>query len=93
MDNAKILIVAPGWLGDLIVSLSFINALKRLHKNSEIDLLVNKNLVDIAEYFPGISNVITSDTKHGKLSLLYRIKLGYKLRKNNYSFVIFSLIV
>ena len=86
MDNAKILIVAPGWLGDLIVSLSFINALKRLHKNSEIDLLVNKNLVDIAEYFPGISNVITSDTKHGKLSLFYRIKLGYKLRKNNYSF-------
>ena len=85
MDNTKILIVAPAWLGDLVISISLINVLKKSHKNSEIDLLVNKNLVDVAKYFPNVSNVITSDTRHGKLSLLYRISLGYKLRKNNYT--------
>tara|TARA_B100000035_G_scaffold312530_1_gene324202 strand:- start:4988 stop:5977 length:990 start_codon:yes stop_codon:yes gene_type:complete len=86
MDNTRILIVAPAWLGDLVISLSFIRALKKVHKNSKIDLLVNKNLVGIAKYFPDISNVITSDTRHGKLSLIYRINLGYKLRKNKYSY-------
>ena len=85
MDNTRILIVAPAWLGDLVISISLINVLKKVHKNSEIDLLVNKNLVDIAKYFPNVSNVITSDTMHGKLSLIYRISLGYKLRENNYS--------
>ena len=83
MDNTRILIVAPAWLGDLVISISLINVLKKAHKDSEIDLLVNKNLVDIAKYFPNVSNVITSDTRHGKLSLIYRISLGYKLRKKN----------
>ena len=85
MDNTRILIVAPAWLGDLVISISLINVLKKVYKNSEIDLLVNKNLVDVAKYFPNVSNVITSDTRHGKLSLVYRISLGYKLRKKNYT--------
>lgn len=84
MSDIKILIVAPAWLGDLIISLSFIKAIKKVHKNSQIDLLVNENLVDIAKHFPDISNVISSKTRHGKLSLLYRINLGYRLRKKNY---------
>ena len=60
MDKPRILIIAPAWIGDLIISLAFINALKKIFKDSEIDLLVNENLVDIAKYFPDISNIITS---------------------------------
>ena len=86
MDRPNILIIAPAWVGDLIISLAFINALKRIHKDSKIDLLVNENLVDIAKYFPDISNVITSHTRHGKLSLLHRISTGLKLRKKNYTY-------
>ena len=84
MNNSRILVVAPAWIGDLIISLSFLRALKNIDKNSKIDLLVNEDLVDIVKYFPIISNIISSQTSHGKLSLLYRIKLGLKLRKNNY---------
>ena len=50
MDKPRILIIAPAWVGDLIISLAFINALKKIFKDSEIDLLVNENLVDIAKY-------------------------------------------
>ncbi len=86
MDKTRILVVAPAWLGDLVISLSFINALKKVHKNPEIDLLVSKNLVGIAKYFPDVSNIISSDTQHGKLSFLYRVNLGYKLRKKKYTY-------
>ena len=86
MDKPRILVIAPAWVGDLIISLAFINALKKIHKDSKIDLLVNDNLVDVVKYFPDISNIITSQTRHGKLSLLYRITIGLKLRKKNYSY-------
>ena len=88
MDKPRILIIAPTWVGDLIISLAFINALKKIHNNSRIDLFVNENLVDLAKYFPDVSNIITSETRHGKLSLFYRVTTGIKLRKKKYSYFI-----
>ncbi len=85
MSNSKILLIAPSWLGDFVISLSLINALKQDNKNIQIDLLVNENLYDIAKLTPNISNIIVTKTKHGKLSFFYRLQLGLKLKKNNYS--------
>ena len=89
MNNSRILVVAPAWIGDLIMSLSFLRALKNINKNSKIDLLVNEDLVDIVKYFSYVSNIISSQKQVMKLSLLYRIKLGLKLRKNNIKIAIF----
>ena len=83
MKNKKILIIAPAWIGDLIMSAVFVQALKRKKDNS-LDILVNSNLVHIANLIPGISKVIPSDTQHGKLSLGYRIKIGLSLRSEKY---------
>ncbi len=83
MQNKKILIVAPAWIGDLIMSAAFIKALQNKQACS-IDILVNSNLVHIANLIPGIRKVIPSETQHGKLSLSYRIKLGLNLRSENY---------
>ena len=85
MSNTRILIVAPAWLGDLVMSLSFLSALKEINKDVIIDLLVNENLSDLARCLPNVSKLIISETRHGKLSLFYRIKLGLKLRENKYS--------
>ncbi len=85
MKCSRILVVAPAWIGDLVISISFLNALRKINPNSKIDLLINENLSDIARSIPYISNVIVSKTKHGKLSLFYRIKLGMNLRKQNYT--------
>ena len=82
MPNKKILIIAPAWIGDLIMSAVFIKALKK-HTNS-IDILVNSNLINLANLIPGIRKVITSKTEHGKLSLIYRIKKGISLRSERY---------
>lgn len=85
MSNNKVLVIAPAWIGDLIISSAFINALKKSENDIQIDLLVNENLSDIAKLLPNISNIIDSKTTHGKLSFFYRLQLGFKLRKNNYS--------
>ena len=85
MSNNKVLIVAPAWIGDLIISSAFINALKKSNTDLQIDLLINENLSDIAALLPNITNIINSKTTHGKLSLFYRLQLGLELRKNNYS--------
>lgn len=85
MTNNRVLVVAPAWIGDLIISSAFINALKKSDTTLQIDLLVNENLSEIAKLLPNVSNIINSKTTHGKLSFFYRFKLGIKLRKNNYS--------
>ena len=36
-------------------------------------------------FLPNVTNIIISKTSHGKLSFFYRLRLGYNLRKNNYS--------
>ena len=41
MSNTKILIVAPAWVGDLVMSIALLNALKEIDKDVTIDLLVN----------------------------------------------------
>ena len=83
MPNKKILIIAPSWIGDLIMSASLIKALKN-NQNNSIDILVNSNLLKLANLIPGIRKVILSDTEHGKLSLIYRIKKGLSLRSKQY---------
>ena len=83
MPNKKILIIAPAWIGDLLISVAFIKALKSNHNNS-IDILINSNLVNIANLIPGIRKVIPAKIEHGKLSMLYRIKVGLSLRSEKY---------
>ena len=83
MPNKKILIVAPAWIGDFIISASFIKALKK-NRNNSIDILVNSNLLNLAKLIPGIRRVIASETEHGKLSLMHRIKKGLSLRSEQY---------
>tara|TARA_B100001063_G_scaffold211917_1_gene210553 strand:- start:168 stop:1151 length:984 start_codon:yes stop_codon:yes gene_type:complete len=82
MSNKKILIVAPAWIGDLIISAAFIKALN--NKKNSIDILINSNLINIAKLIPGIRKVIPSETEHGKLSISYRIKTGLSLRSERY---------
>ena len=61
MSNKKILIVAPAWIGDFIISASFIKALKK-NRNNSIDILVTTNNINLAKVIPGIRKVIASKT-------------------------------
>ena len=50
----KILVIAPSWIGDLIISQSFFKQLKLQNQNSTIDVVIRSNLITIAGMMPEI---------------------------------------
>lgn len=82
----KVLIIAPSWVGDLVMSQTLFKFLKRQHgDNLELDVFANSWTVDILCRMPEVNNVINNPFEHKKLALWSRIKLGFSLRKKNYN--------
>jgi lipopolysaccharide heptosyltransferase II len=79
----KILIRLPNWLGDVVMSTAFVTAVKQLYPESEIDVIIKKELSDIADLMPGLHKVHPfSKQEHNGLSGVYRF--GKELRSQKY---------
>ncbi len=50
ISNLKILIRLPNWLGDVVMSTAFINAVKQLYPDAIIDVIIKKELSGIASF-------------------------------------------
>lgn len=86
MDGTKkILIVAPSWIGDLVMSQTLLKILKKQDPNCSIDVFANKSLHKILEHMPEVDNCLTSPFEHGELKLFERFKLAKEFRKNFYT--------
>jgi heptosyltransferase II len=53
----NILVRLPNWLGDLVMSTAFLQELQRLHPESRIDVILKRELADLAPFLPGVSRV------------------------------------
>ncbi len=81
----RILVIAPSWVGDMVMSQTLLKLLKvQYGNNCQIDILVNGWACDVAKRMPEINNVYLNPFKHGELGLLKRFKLGLRLRKEHY---------
>lgn len=80
----KILIVAPGWIGDMVMAHSLIQLLKQQDVNCQIDVLAMPGMVPVASAMAEVNEVILSPFKHGQLDLVKRFKLGKQLRSRHY---------
>lgn len=58
----RILLIRLSSLGDIILTMPLIKALREKYPEAQIDLIVKKEFVKLAEFFPGLSNVIGIDT-------------------------------
>ena len=85
MNSKKILIVAPSWIGDLIITQSFLKYLKNLYPDSVIDLVSRKGFISLLKLMPEIDNIYEIDIKHGKLDLIKRYKFSQVVKENNYT--------
>jgi len=81
----KILIIAPSWVGDLVMTQALFKLLKTKNPDCIIDVLVNKNLCPILKHMPEVDNYLVMPFEHGELKLFARFKFAKALKKNNYT--------
>lgn len=80
----KILIIAPSWVGDMVMAQSLFMALKKNQPDSQIDVLAPAWSMGLLERMPEISNTFVMPLTHGEFGLKARFELGKTLRGENY---------
>jgi len=79
----KILIRLPNWLGDVVMSTAFINAVRQLYPGASIDVIIKKELGSIASLIPGLNHIhLFSKQEYNGLAGVYRF--GKTLRSQQY---------
>lgn len=85
ISRRKYLIIAPSWVGDLIISQALFKFLKKQNKNCSIDVLSNKVLHPILKHMPEVDNYLSLPFEHGELNLFGRFRIAKELRKRSYT--------
>lgn len=82
--SRKILIVAPAWLGDVIMAHSLVQVLKERFPDAQFDVLAPKSTLSITELMPEFTQRILMSDTHGQFSLKRRWALARELKKEKY---------
>ena len=75
-SKEKFLIIAPSWIGDLIIAQSLLKYLKEEYLNCQIDMVVRPELTELAKMMPEVKNVYPLDIRHKELGLIKRYVLA-----------------
>jgi len=86
----RILIRLPNWLGDVVMSIAFIDALRNAYPGCVIDIIIKEELREIVRYYNNISEIIEfSKVKYPGLTGAY--KFGKKISKEHKYDIFFCL--
>ena len=81
---AKVLVVAPNWIGDALMAQPLLARLRDKEPGLEIDVLAPEWVAPLARRMPQVSDVIAVPFRHGKLQLARRWRLGRTLKARGY---------
>ena len=79
----KILIRLPNWLGDVVMSTAFVNAVKQSYPDASVDVIIKKELSGIAALISGLNKVYPFSKQEYK-GLTGAFKFGKKLKTEKY---------
>ena len=82
---SAILIIAPSWVGDMVMAQSLFKVLKAQDAGRAIDVLAPGWTLPLLERMPEVRNAIDMPLGHGELKLGARRRLGRGLRSGNYA--------
>lgn len=82
--SRKILIVAPAWLGDVVMAHSLVQVLKTRFPEAQFDVLAPKSTLTITELMPEFTRRILMPDTHGQFSFKKRWLLARSLKQENY---------
>ena len=80
----RILIIAPNWIGDAVMSQPLLAKLKALHPNSQIDVLATTWVAPIYRTCTEVHQVIEAKLEHQKLQWGLRKALAKELHSKQY---------
>lgn len=81
----RILIVAPNWIGDTLLSQPLLAQLRRRLPGAAIDVLAPAWTAPVLRRMPEVSEVIETPFRHGRLDLAMRWRFGRALRSHGYA--------
>ena len=87
---AAVLIVAPSWVGDMVMAQSLFKVLKAQNAERAIDVLATGWTLALLQRMPEVREAIEMPLGHGQLQLLTRRRLGISLRAAGYELKISS---
>ena len=76
----KALIVAPAWVGDMVMAHTLVKVLRREHHAGEIHMVAPSATAPLASRMPGVAVVHELAVGHGELGLRHRRRLASRLR-------------
>jgi len=82
---AKILIIGPSWVGDMVMAQSLFMVLKQHNPEVQIDVMAPPWSNALLDRMPEVSEVIDMPLGHGQLQLKLRYQLGKSLRQKHYT--------
>ena len=85
---ARLLVVAPNWIGDALLAQPLLARLHARHPDSRIDVLAPPWVAPVARRMPEVDEVIEADLRHGALQLGERWRLGRRLKNRGYGLAI-----
>ena len=80
----RILVVAPSWVGDAVLSQPLLTLLKQRDPGSTIEVLAPDWARPIFQRMPEVGETIESPFAHGEFALGNRLKIGWQLRARHY---------
>jgi heptosyltransferase-2 len=84
----KYLVIGPSWVGDMVMAQSLFIDIKQRQPDSQIDVLAPAWTAALIDRMPEVSELVSANFNHGKLSLGERIRLGRQLRSKQYTHAI-----
>ena len=78
----KILIRLPNWLGDVVMSTTFISAVRQLYPDALVDVIIKKELGSVASLIPGINKIhLFAKQDYSGLTGVYRFGKSLKVEQ------------
>jgi heptosyltransferase-2 len=81
----RILVVAPSWIGDAILSEPLVARLRAAHDDQDVDVLTPAWCAPVFARMRGVQRVIESTLRHGELGWAARRALARALRGQGYT--------
>ena len=80
----KILIIAPSWVGDTVMTQPLFKRLHERHPGLVLDVLAPAWTLPLLKHMPEVHESIANPFGHGELKLAERYRLGKALRERRY---------